>query len=72
MRQRFQSAEIEFVSEFYADNELYQAVCCIGEQLEAELTEFGMCPEECFAETMELLSAIGTKGRDVLSALPNL
>ena len=72
MRQRFQSAEIEFVSEFYADNELYQAVCSIGEHLEAELTEFGMCPEECFAETMELLSAIGTKGRDVLSALSNL
>lgn len=35
MKHRFQNAEIEFVSEFYADNELYQAVCSIGAQLEA-------------------------------------
>ena len=58
MKHRFQNAEIEFVSEFYADNELYQAVCSIGAQLEAELVEFGMCPEEGFAETMELLATI--------------
>lgn len=65
MRHRFQNAEIEFVSEFYADNELYKAVCSIGAQLEAELVEFGMCPEECFAETMEQLADIADKGRDV-------
>ena len=72
MKHRFQNAEIEFVSEFYADNELYQAVCSIGAQLEAELVEFGMCPEECFAETMELLATIADKGHDVLDCLPSL
>ncbi|WP_308242930.1 hypothetical protein [uncultured Prevotella sp.] len=72
MRQRFQNAEIEFVSEYYADNELYKAVGSIGAQLEAELSEFGLCPEECFAETMELLSLISEKGRDVLDSLPSL
>lgn len=70
MKHRFQNAEIEFVSEFYADNELYQAVCSIGAQLEAELVEFGMCPEEGFAETMELLATIADKGQTCWTVCP--
>lgn len=53
MKTRFQNAEIEAVNNLYAENHLYKAVCKIGPQLEAELTEFGLCPEECFAETQE-------------------
>lgn len=30
------------------------------------MTEFGLCPEECFAETLELLTAIAGKGGDIL------
>ena len=66
MNQRFQNAEIKHVSEQYAENELYKAVCSIGLQLENELKEFGLCPEECFMETLELLSVIAEKGEDIL------
>lgn len=66
MNQRFQNEEIGRVAEQYVGNELYQAVCSIGSQLEAE-SEFGLCPEECFMETSELLSAIAAKGEDFLS-----
>lgn len=66
MNQRFQNAEIKHVSEQYAENELYKAVCSIGLQLENELKEFGLCPEECFMETLELLSIIAEKGEDIL------
>ena len=52
MNQRFQNAEIKHVSEQYAENELYKAVSSIGLQLENELKEFGLCPEECFMETI--------------------
>ena len=69
MNQRFQNAEIRLVSERYAENELYKAVCTIGHQLESELTEFGLCPEECFIETLEFLSAIAEKGEDILSEI---
>ena len=61
MNQRFQNAEIRLVSEQYADNELYHAVSSIGQQLEAELTGFGLCPEECFMEVLELLSAVNNE-----------
>ena len=40
MNQRFQPAEIKRVSEQYAENELYKAICTIGTQLEYELKEF--------------------------------
>ena len=66
MNQRFQNAEIKHVSEQYAENELYKAVSSIGLQLENELKEFGLCPEECFMETLELLSVIAEKGEDIL------
>ena len=72
MNQRFQPAEIKLVSEQYADNELYKAISTIGLQLENELLEFGLCPEECFMETLELLSAIAEKGEDILPGLENL
>ena len=62
MNQRFQSGEIRLVSEQYAENELYKTVSSIGLQLENELREFGLCPEECFMETLELLSIIAEKG----------
>lgn len=66
MNQRFQNEEIRRVAEQYAYNELYKAVSSIGPQLEAELTGFGLCPEECFMETLELLSVIADKGEDIL------
>lgn len=72
MNQRFQPAEIKLVSEQYADNELYKAISTIGLQLENELLEFGLCPEECFMETLELLSAIAEKGEDILPGLEKL
>lgn len=72
MNQRFQNEEIKRVSEQYADNELYKAVCTIGTQLESELKEFGLCSEECFMETLELLSAIAEKGKDILPDVENL
>ncbi len=72
MNQRFQSEEIRIVSELYGNNELYRAVSTIGPQLESELTEFGLCPEECFMETLELLSAIADKGDGILPELDNI
>lgn len=72
MKTRFQNAEIEAVNNLYAENHLYRAVCKIGPQLEAELTEFGLCPEECFAETQELLTVIAEKGEEVIPELQNL
>ena len=72
MKTRFQNAEIEAVNNLYAENQLYKAVCKIGPQLEAELTEFGLCPEECFAETQELLTVIAEKGEEVIPELQNL
>lgn len=71
MNQRFQNAEIKLISEQYAENELYKAVSQIGQQLESELKEFGLCPEECFMETLELLSAIADKGEDFLPDIEN-
>lgn len=71
MNQRFQNEEIGRVAEQYAENELYLAVCTIGSQLEAEL-EFGLCPEECFMETLELLSAIAVKGEDILPSIDDI
>lgn len=72
MNQRFQNAEIRLVAEQYAENELYKAVCTIGQQLESELPEFGLCPEECFMETLELLSYIAEKGEDILPEAENV
>lgn len=72
MNQRFQPAEIKRVSEQYAENELYKAICQIGRQLEAELTEFGLCPEECIVETLELLTVIADKGADVMSEVEDI
>ena len=66
MNQRLQNVEIKGISEQYAENKLYQAVSSIGHQLESELTEFGLCPEECFMEVFELLTAIAEKGEDFL------
>lgn len=72
MNQRFQSEEIKLVSEQYAENELYKAVSSIGSQLENDLKEFGLCPEECFMEAIELLTAIAEKGENILSEIDNL
>ena len=72
MNQRFQNEEIKLISEQYAENELYKAVNSIGLQLEIELKEFGLCPEECFMETLELLSEIANKGEAILPELENL
>lgn len=72
MNQRFQNAEIRLVSELYAENELYKAVSSIGPQLESELTAFGLCPEECFMETLELLAAVADKGDGILPEIDKL
>ena len=72
MNQRFQNAEIKLVRDKYAENELYVAVSSIGHQLESELTHFGLCPEECFMEALELLSAIAEKGEDILPEIESL
>lgn len=72
MNRRFQSEDIRRVGEQYADNELYKAVSSIGLQLEAELPGFGLCPEECFVETLELLSAVADKGEDILPEVENV
>ena len=72
MNQRFQNVEIGLVSEHYAENELYKAVCLIGHQLESELPGFGLCPAECFMETLELLSVIADKGEDILPELDTI
>ena len=71
MNQRFQQEEIKHVSDQYAENELYKAISTIGPQLESELTGFGLCPEECFMEVLELLTAIAEKGKDFLSEVDN-
>lgn len=72
MNQRFQNEEIKLVGELYAENELYKAIGSIGLQLENELKEFGLCPEECFMEALELLSAIAEKGEDILPEIESL
>lgn len=72
MNQRFQNAEIRLVAEQYADNELYKAVSTIGQQLESELPEFGLCPEECFMEVLELLTSIADRGEDILPDVDNM
>ena len=71
MNQRFQSEEIKRVSEQYADNELYKSISLIGPQLESEY-QFGLCPEECFMDTLELLSGITEKGEDILTETDNI
>ena len=71
MNQRFQNEEIRRVAEQYAGNEFYQAIRTIGSQLESEL-DFGLCPEECFMESLELLSAIADKGEDVLPDIEDI
>lgn len=71
MNQRFQSEEIKRVSEQYAENELYRAISTIGLQMEAELTGFGLCTEECFMEVLELLSGIADKGEKFLDDIEN-
>ena len=72
MNQRFQNAELRLVSKQYAENELYKAISTIGLHLENELKEFGLCPEECFMETLELLSEIADKGEGILPEIENL
>lgn len=72
MNQRFQNEEIKRVSKQYAENELYIAINSIGPQLESELKEFGLCPEECFVEVLELLSTIAEKGEDFLPDVENM
>ena len=72
MNQRFQNEEIRCVSEQYADNELYKAICTIGVQLEADSPGFGLNSEECFMESLELLSAIADKGEDILPKINEL
>ena len=72
MNQRFQNEEIGLVSEQYADNELYKAVRSIGQQLESEMEKFGLCPEECFMESLELLSVIADQGEEILPELDEL
>ena len=71
MNQRFHQEEIKHVSDQYAENELYKAISTIGQQLESELTGFGLCPEECFMEVLELLTAIAEKGEDFLPEVDN-
>ena len=72
MNQRFQNEEIKRVSDQYAENEFYKAICTIGTQLENELKEFGLCPEECFVEALELLTEIAEKGEDIIPEADNL
>ena len=72
MNQRFQNAEINLVAKQYAENELYKGISTIGLQLESELPEFGLCLEECFMETLELLSTIADKGEDILPEVENM
>ena len=71
MNQRFHQEEIKHVSDQYAENELYKAISTIGQQLESELTGFGLCSEECFMEVLELLTAIAEKGEDFLPEVDN-
>jgi len=72
MNQRFQSAEIRLVSERFSENDLYKAICTIGCQLETELIQFGLCPQECFMEVLEVLSHIAEKGEDIIPELDNI
>lgn len=72
MNQRFQEEEIRKTNELYAEDELYKAIYPIGLQLEAELTGFGLCPEECFMEVREILAIIAEKGEDCTQDLDNL
>lgn len=72
MNQRYQNAEIRLVNKQFAEDELYKAVSSIGSQLESEMPEFGLCPEECFVEVLELLSVIAEKGEDILPETDNL
>lgn len=62
MNQRFQGEDIRRAHEQYAGNKLYAAIDSIGADLEAELTGFGMCAEECFEEVKEVLALIAEKG----------
>lgn len=72
MNQRFQNADIRRTSEQNSDNELYKVICKIGAQLESELAEFGLCPEECFEEALEVLTLLADIGEDALQELDTL
>lgn len=72
MNQRYQNADINRVSKEQADNELYKVICTIGAQLESELAEFGLCPEECFEETLEVLTILADKGEEAIPELDTL
>ena len=71
MNQRFQNEERDSVRDRYAGNKLYQAICSIGSQLEYELNGFGLCPEECFMEVKEILTAIAEKGEAFMQEAEN-
>lgn len=72
MNQRFQNEDISRVSKEQENNELYKAICTIGAQLESELAEFGLCPEECFEETLEMLTMLADKGEDAMPELDTM
>lgn len=67
MNQRLEGEDLRRAREQYAGNKLYAAISSIGDDLEAELTGFGMCAEECFEEVMEVLALIAEKGDDIAS-----
>jgi len=71
MNQRFQNEERDSVRDRYAGNKLFQAICSIGSQLEYELNGFGLCPEECFMEVKEILTAIAEKGEAFMQEAEN-
>lgn len=72
MNQRFQNEDIRRISDKYAKDELYKAISSIGMQLEAELTGFGLCPEECFMEAKEVLSCVVEIREDIQQSLNTL
>lgn len=72
MNQRYQNEKIRRAAERYAGNGLYEAIRPTVGQLEAESDEFGLCPEECFDETVELLNEIAGKGGDILPETDSL
>lgn len=65
MQERLDNKGISTLKTQYADDPLYQAIRVKGPTLEATLPSFGLCPEECFIEAMEIITLIHDKDKDI-------
>lgn len=55
MNHRFRNEEQNKYSQIYGNDLLYVSCCQVGSELQTQMPEFGMCPEEVYQEVADLL-----------------